>query len=395
MHMEYMLRVLRNLVSINTNAVDKANYAECASYIDSEASEIGMKSRIISFKGSDGKIRPSVLAEASANAGETVLFVTHFDVVPEGQGWKTNPFSISRKGNRLYGRGVSDDKGGIAAFLAGVKEALHGKGGLSRNIKFLAVCDEEVGGDEGIGLIAKRKPRALASDFCIVLDGHLDYFSTACCGIVRGWITLKGKGGHAGYDFQTGNMLHNAIPFMQELLEYRHARHRKRSSIDAPKNGVSKKIFGRFNITILDAGTQFNVIPSELKIGFDLRTLPEENPGEIAHEFRRFASLKARKHSLKAGFDFRFVHGYYTKNKKYAGIVKSAAEEVMHRKMHPVSSFGATDARYVSTLGIPAFNFGPGGKNVHTNTESITLQELGKTKEFVKKIIANDPGGED
>ncbi len=384
--MDYAIFMLAKLVSHDTNSAQK-NYIACAKYIASCAKRLGMKTQIITLKGKDGLARPSVLATWDVLAKETVMFLTHYDVVPAGSGWKQNPFRLTKSSGRFFGRGAADDKAGIVSFFAAIHEMREKKLKPTRNIKFLCVCDEETGGEEGIGLLVKKKPNLLQADFCATLDGDLGDISLACCGIVRGYITVKGKSGHSAFDYKSDNILQGGSQFISDLFLYKKIRQKVKSVIDAPPNPISKKMYGRFNITILGAGTAFNVIPGELKIGFDLRTTPEENVQRAKNDFRKFAMAKAKKRALKIKFEARTTGGYLSESKKYARIVKGAAEKAMRKKLPLTSSFGGTDSRYISLLRIPAYNFGPGGKNFHSNTESISLRDIEKTKEFALRLI--------
>lgn len=384
--MDRTAEVLAKLVSFPTDSSKKTQYAECAEYIASQTKKLGMRTKILKFKGSDGKPRPNVFASLDAGAKETVLFLSHFDVVP-ANGWKANPFMLKKTANRLYGRGAADDKAAIASFICAMQEMKKEKQKPKPNVKFLCVCDEEVGGAEGIGLVVKKYPELLRSDFCVTLDGNLDYISHSCCGMVRGTITIHGKGIHSAYDFKTENILHKSFGFLKELSEYSAIRRKKRSFIDAPENPVSGKMFGRFNITILHAGSQHNIIPSSLEAGFDMRLLPEENATKAQKQTCRMIFALAKKHSLKITLSINNTSGYYSNNPKYEKIVRQAVQKTMRKKLRFAAEFGGTDSRYISLLGIPAYNFSPGGHDIHTNTEYITLEELQKTKEFIKKLI--------
>ncbi|HLC79512.1 MAG TPA: M20/M25/M40 family metallo-hydrolase [archaeon] len=387
--MDYLLKTLAKLVSFDTNSSLKSNYRECADFIAKEGSKLGMKGSVIIFRGKDKKPRPNVLLEFDAGAKETALILTHFDVVPAGEGWRGNAFKMQKRGSRFFGRGVCDDKGPIAAFLAAFKEVKSSEKNFSCNVKFLCVCDEEVGGEEGIGLLVKKRPKLLKADFCATLDGDLDSFYIGCSGIVRGTITIRGRGGHSGYDFKTENVLHKSIGFMNALCEFKKIRERKISKLNASKNPVSKKVFGRFNITIVNSGHQFNIIPSEVKIGFDMRLLPEERAKKAISEFKSFAKKCAKKFLVRPEFDLKSTEGYFVAKNPYTNKVLQAAQKASSKKLIPAAQLGATDSRYIHSLGIPAFTYTPGGSGEHSNKESISLRELKITKEFVKNLLKN------
>ncbi len=88
----------------------------------------------------------------------TLLFYTHYDVQPPDplELWDSPPFEPTRKGDRVYGRGISDDKGNIAARLAAIRAFMEVRGGLPCNIKFFVEGEEESGSVNLPALIAQR-----------------------------------------------------------------------------------------------------------------------------------------------------------------------------------------------------------------------------------------------
>lgn len=98
----------------------------------------------------------------------TLMLYVHYDVQPTDpiELWETDPFEPTRIGDRLYGRGMSDDKGNIAARLAVINAFNEAWGGLPCNVKIFAEGEEESGSPNLPGLIAKHKSK-LSADACI------------------------------------------------------------------------------------------------------------------------------------------------------------------------------------------------------------------------------------
>lgn len=93
------------------------------------------------------------------NEAETQLHILgHLDVVGEGSGWDTDPYTCVEKGDMLYGRGVSDDKGPVCAALMALK-AVRDLGGVKKNVKLILGTDEE-SGSEDIAYYYAREPYA-------------------------------------------------------------------------------------------------------------------------------------------------------------------------------------------------------------------------------------------
>lgn len=76
---------------------------------------------------------------------KTIGLVAHLDIVPAGDGWDTDPFTVTKKGNRLYGRGVSDDKGAAVASMYALKYLKDTNYPLKKKVRLILGCNEETG----------------------------------------------------------------------------------------------------------------------------------------------------------------------------------------------------------------------------------------------------------
>lgn len=109
-----------------------------------------------------------------ASGRPTVLFYGHYDVQPVDpvHEWTTPPFEPTMRGDDLYARGASDDKGQVFGVLAALESLMHADGGLPLNVKVLIEGEEEIG-SPGISRWIDRHARKLACDFAWVSDGSL------------------------------------------------------------------------------------------------------------------------------------------------------------------------------------------------------------------------------
>jgi cysteinylglycine-S-conjugate dipeptidase len=124
--------------------------------------------RVISVDGGLPAVTAS-LAAASADA-PTVLLYAHHDVQPVGPGWTSDPFEPVRRGGRLYGRGITDDKAGVLVHVAALEAWLRSRGAPPVNVKVLIEGEEEVGSPTLPALLAEHRD-ALAADVMVVVDG--------------------------------------------------------------------------------------------------------------------------------------------------------------------------------------------------------------------------------
>jgi acetylornithine deacetylase/succinyl-diaminopimelate desuccinylase-like protein len=181
---EEPLRLLTQLVAIApTNLEDpghgrweKPNYLRASEAIVRAARSAGLATRVydpVVAGDVDGDwhgiARPNVIVDLDVGARETVLVLAHYDVVPvpteQRARWKSPPHTLTyRHDGRLYGRGSNDDLGsGVVASLTAMRNLVDAKD-LVRNVRLLACCDEETGGEGGIEAIKAHDERLAPND---------------------------------------------------------------------------------------------------------------------------------------------------------------------------------------------------------------------------------------
>ena len=269
---EENLRLLTQLVAIApTNLEDighgrweKPNYLRAADAIVRAARAVGLSTRVYdpTVTGDvpgdwHGAARPNVIADLDVNAPETVLILAHYDVVPvpaEQLGrWKSPPHSLThRSDGRLYGRGANDDLGSGVVGSIGALRRLVDEDDLRRNVRLVACCDEETGGEGGVEAIkshdARLPPddpdRILRGDVALIPDG-----SPEATGGSSGVVFLEGS-------FASPVALTEAVAFGQALVDLHEVARRWRSVYASPdwpdRHAPEPVITGRASVTRFD-----------------------------------------------------------------------------------------------------------------------------------------------
>ncbi len=165
--------------------VEKPNYLRAADAIVRAAREVGLATRIYdpTVAGDvagdfHGAPRPNVIVDLDAAAEETVLVLAHYDVVPvptEQLGrWRSPPHTLTyRADHRLYGRGSNDDLGsGVVGTLLALARLVD-EDRLPRNVRLIAACDEETGGQGGVEAIKEHDARLAPKDPDRILVGEV------------------------------------------------------------------------------------------------------------------------------------------------------------------------------------------------------------------------------
>lgn len=383
---------LARLVEIDTDSNLKAGYSACADVIKREAESIGLKTDIYDSAETapDKKPRPNIVARLDAGAKETILLATHYDVVPAGTGWRHDPFKLVVEGDRAFGRGAADDKGAVACAMGALQELK--TMAPKANVVLLASPDEEVGGELGLGYAVNHAK--IRGDAAIVLDASPAVVSIGASGVLWGKVTVKGKQGHAGYPERAKNAIDQAIPFLEKLSKYSKIRERIRSKIQAPPGSHHKQIWGRFSVTMLNAGEKENIIPGECEARFDMRVCPDENYEKAKKDFVRYFKRLRSSQKIKATLEFtqQNISNYFTDpDHPLVARFCRAVQEASGRRIPVAGELGGNDGHFFAKVGIPVISFGPirDDCRFHGVDEFVYLRDIELVKRTIVSLACN------
>jgi len=306
--------------------------------------------------------------------GEHLCFAGHVDVVPAGEGWNTDPYEAIEKDGYIYGRGTQDMKSGVAAFTQAVKETKEFKGTLS----LLLTSDEEGDAVDGtIRVLEYLEDNFMLPDAVIVAEPTCersfgDAIKVGRRGSINGYITLKGKQGHAAYPNKTINPIHNIAPRLLNMAGI---------DLDPGDEFFSPS---KFVITDIRAGMQVtNVTPNELKMMFNVRNTTLTTQKEV----REFVA----KNLEGLDYDLKLTQGSYpfktdTKTKLVKKIDEAIKSIVGKRAKHSTAG-GTSDARFISAKGVDVVEFGVINDTIHAVNERTSVSEVEGLYRVFKKLI--------
>ncbi len=157
--------------SISTDTAFKDEIEKTANWLENLFRTFNFKTKI--FRGYGN---PIVYASFVVDPNfETVLIYGHYDVQPakKEDGWDSDPFSLIQRDERLFARGIVDNKGQVLIHIITILELIKSKS-LKYNVKFLIEGDEETGGT-GISKLLQEKSDTFKSDIVLVSDGEIPY----------------------------------------------------------------------------------------------------------------------------------------------------------------------------------------------------------------------------
>ena len=184
----------------------------------------------------------------------TLLLNAHIDTVKPVSTWTRDPFKPTLEGDRLYGLGANDCGGGLVSLLQ-VFRVLRGSP-TQYNLIFLASAEEEVSGEGGIRMVLPQLPQI---DVAIVGEptGMQPAIAEKGLMVIDG--IARGKSGHAARD-EGVNAIYEAL---DDLVWLRNYQFKKSSRLLGPT---------KMSVTMLNSGTQHNVVPDECRFVIDVRT---------------------------------------------------------------------------------------------------------------------------
>ncbi len=408
-----LMEYLSGLVSIPTFVPPGENYGEIIDWLIPLFNDFGFRCERIEIPEDDKKLsvmreeveglrgeRVNLLAIAdsggtggtSKGKAETLDVYTHLDVVPPGEGWSTPPFATVRKGNRIYGRGVADSKGSVAALLTALsimrEHHLHSR----YNLHVALTTDEEIGIYSGLCYFADRG--LLRGDYLLCMDGDNEGICVATNGVMNWEIRVNGKSCHSSIPFMGVNAIESAKLVMDELEHLKERVESRESGV--PCSPLITRMTGQrhikpiFNLTMINGGVKENIIPPSCTLRGDRRYIPEENEAEVMKELEDALMRLKSEHNLD--FELHCHPGYppmYTSpDTGWVKEVQAAASAAFGVHMPITGVQGGLDVAYaVQKTGQPVCAFGVGSSmesNAHGADENIRIEDL---KDYVKFLV--------
>ena len=302
-----------------------------------------------------------------------LLFAGHTDVVPVGDEaqWTVPPFSGEMRDGKIYGRGATDMKGGVAASLAAALRFIDAHPDFSGSIGFLLTGDEEGPAINGtVKVLEWMAQKGERFDHCILGEPTNperlgDMIKIGRRGSLTGHVTVHGKQGHVAYPHLADNPIPGLMRLVQGVL------------VTPLDSGTSH--FGASNLefTTVDVGNRAsNVIPNEARATFNIRFNDLWTPETLEAEIRkRFDEAAGNSIRYEARFDPTNAIAFMTEPGPFVAKMVAAIEEMTGIKPALSTTGGTSDARFICRYG-PVIEFGLTGKTMHQIDEHAEAAEL-------------------
>ena len=334
--------------------------------------------------------RPNLAARLSGQGtGRSLVLSGHVDTMPAGKTrWQHDPFAGQAEGNRLYGRGSMDMKGGIAAAMTALQAVRSAGIALAGDVVFETVVDEEHGGANGT--LANRLAGYNGDAAVITEPSNLQLYP-AHKGFRIVHLTLRGR---SGMSF-AGEDLPNPVEHVGLLIDcFKAFRRRRRQTApevaeyahdaDPVPVFMNKLQAGEFSLNIPMQ------IPETCTLEIYWQTMPGETREAIDREFFDHLSHWIEEHpSLKQfeigrRFSHRWMPGARTDgDDPIVRTMRRAAGDVLGKPATVVGSPFPCDMFVFEHFGIPAVLFGPRGAYSHGSDEYVEVDSLVRTAQVL------------
>lgn len=320
--------------------------------------------------------RDNIVAHCTLpGARRTLILEAHQDTVPIDN-MTIAPFGAVIEGNRLYGRGSCDIKGGMAAMLAAFARVVREKPRGAANVVMACSVDEEHT-FLGVQHLVKN---GIKGDMAVVAEPTLLNIVHAHKGVVRWNVTATGRSCHSSSPEQGTNAIYRMGRLLGGIEKY--ADQLRQTKVD-PLLGPATLSVGR-----IEGGTSVNTVPDRCRIEIDRRLVRGESPDQAPVQLKEYLEKEA-------GIDFAFDCAAPWMGK--GALSPEGAEELISllgqaidatRGTHRVHAVPyGTDASTLAAGGIPSVVFGPGDiAKAHTVDEWVPLDEVEQASDILFRL---------
>lgn len=317
--------------------------------------------------------RPNLVATLPGGDDAGLMFLGHSDVVPAGPNWTADPYRPHFADGRIYGRGTTDMKGGLASIVIAMQALSHASVygvDLGGPVQLVCTVDEE---EHGIG-VREFVTRPADHEFvgCIVAEPTDLTIVRGCRGASYLEIDITGRAAHSG---RPGDG-RSAIEAAASIVDLIRLDHRQLGMTADDLLGS-----GTWNVGTIQGGQGISVVAPMCALGIDRRLMPDEDAAAVAGQLR--SAIR------DSGIDSDGITVDVRLTMEMPGFVTEADHPLVTTAVSAVTATGrdtsvggwtaACDGGFVSRdLGIPTIVLGPGNINAeaHQPDESVLIADL-------------------
>jgi acetylornithine deacetylase len=329
--------------------------------------------------------KSNLLATVGPNVAGGVVLSGHTDVVPvDGQPWTTNPFQMTRKGERLFGRGTCDMKGFLALALAAVPDILAAK--PRRPVHLAFSYDEEIGCLGAPGLIRRMAETLPTPSLVLIGEPTSLTIATAHKGILYHEVIVRGREAHSSQPHLGASAIMTAARLMAALGQLA-----QRLETEADPASPFEPKWPTLTIGQVNGGTAPNILALECRFVFDLRFPARFDPdGALADFFAlaRTEDAAIREQAPDGGVTVRRIADVPAFEAAHGPAEALARRLAGYNGPATTVSFGA-EAGQFQAAGLPVILCGPGSiDQAHQPDEFVDIVQMQRGADMMTRLAA-------
>jgi acetylornithine deacetylase len=370
---------LKNLVkidSVNPSLIEGgAGEAEIAEYMASYLEDAGLETEVVKIE----KDRFNVVGILKGMGGGSSLMLNgHMDTVGIKQ-MKIPPFEPRVEGNKMYGRGSADMKGGLAAMMSAAKAVSSSGVELKGDLIIAGVADEEYASIGTESLVAN-----VMADAAIVCESTGLKVVTAHKGFVWIGVDVWGRAAHGSRPELGIDAIIMMGRVLREIEEFQ-KKHLKR---------WSHQLLGHPSVhaSIIEGGRELSTYPDHCRLQLEMRTLPGQTVESVKGEIQKILDKLSKEDSrFKADLDIIFERGPLdiSPRNEIVKVLRNSAQDIMGVEPEVSGMSCWLDSEIIWKAGIPVVIFGPGGEGIHAATECVYVDQVISLARILSQTTAN------
>jgi acetylornithine deacetylase len=376
------LELIEKLISFDTTS--RNSNLELIEFIRGYLSDLGIDSELVH---DESGTKANLYATLGPDDRPGYALSGHTDVVPvDGQPWATDPFKVTSKDARLYGRGTSDMKSFIAICLALAPEFLAKQ--IETPLHFAFSYDEEIGCVGVRGLLERLASREIKPKGCIVGEPTMMKVIRAHKGKLSYRCHVHGREAHSSLIEQGVN----AVEAAAEAVAYLKSMQR-RIRDNGPYDDELDPPYTTVHTGTLHGGTALNIVALAAKFEFEFRHLAQDDPHELLAELQAHIEkhILPEMHAVdpQSGFEFERMSQIAGLDIDENAEIVQLAKALTGANSTGKVSFGTEAGLFQQMAGIPTIVCGPGSiEQAHKPDEFIALDQIVQGEAFVRKLFA-------
>ena len=377
------INILESLISFDTTSF-KSNLA-IIDYIQTYLKNYNVDSTLIYDAN---RKKANLFATIGPNKNGGIMLSGHTDVVPtKQQNWSTNPYVLTKKKDKLYGRGTSDMKGFIALVLSRIPFMVNAN--LSKPIHLAFSYDEELGCIGAYRLIDFIQNHSIKPSACIVGEPTNMELVIGHKGKCSHEVEINGFACHSGQAPLGVNAINYAAKLINKIEEIANEK-----SIHGPFDYDYEIPYTTLHTGIIKGGSVINIVPDKCLLEFEIRHLLEDNPDELIKKIKKYASESLEPSMKKISNLCKII---FKKKISYPGLLINKNDElvlfikkILKNDKHKKVIFGTEGGLFQEKLSIPSIVCGPGSiDQAHKADEFVEIGQLEKGGFFLDELLTS------